>query len=276
MFANLLALPFVFGALTFLYLAWTVDNKYAPYMIPFLIVGAIIYIMSPQINWWWYSKNMPKLSEGLTKLLKRFCLFYQNLPAADKRKFEGRVGLFRMGTNWTPIGWPDDEMPPDVELALAAQAVSLTFHREQFLFPVFEKVIVYPKAFPSPNHPYPHSSELHEADGCLIFSAEHLMKAYFNPGQLYQIGLHEYAKAFVLAYPGEDWPVLEGDQVWEGMETLSGMSREHVENVVGLTGLDALPVAIHHYFMFPLTFKKAFPEISAQLDKIFSPQNLIE
>ncbi len=275
MFAYLLAMPCVIGALTFLYLAWTVDNKFAPYMIPFLVVGAIIYIMSPQINWWWYSKNMPKLSEGLTRLLKRFCLFYQNLPAAEKRKFEGRVGLFRMGTNWTPIGWPEDELPPDVSLALAAQAVTLTFHREQFLFPAFEKVIVYPKPFPSPEHTYPHSSELHAEDGCLIFSAEHLMKAYFNPGQLYNIGMHEYAKAYVLAYPAEDWPEFGGETVWADLESVSGMSREHVENVVGLTGLDALPVAIHHYFMFPLTFKKAFPEISAQLDKIFAPQNLI-
>jgi len=276
MFANLLALPFVFGALTCLYLAWSVDNKFAPYMIPFLIVGAAIYIMSPQINWWWYSKNLPKLSEGLTKMLKRFCLFYQNLSAADKRKFEGRVGLFRMGTNWTPIGWPDDELPPDVELVLAAQAVTLTFHRDTFLFPAFEKVIIYPKTFPSPEHPYPHSSELYVEDGCLIFAAEHLMRAYFNPGQLYQVGLHEYAKAFVLAYPAEAWPALNGENVWQDLETASGMSREHAENVVGLSGLDALPVAIHHYFMFPMAFKKAFPEASSQLDQIFSPKKSIE
>ena len=270
MFAYLLALPFVFGALTFLYLAWSVDNKYAPYMVPFLIVGALIYILNPQINWWWYSKHPPKLSEGLTKLLKRFCTFYQNLSIGDKRKFEGRVGLFRMGTNWTPIGWPEDELPPDVELVLAVQAVSLTFNREKFLFTDFEKVIIYPKSFPSPEHPYPHASELYAQDGCLIFSAEHVMRAYFNPGQLYQVGLHEYAKAFVLAYSKEDWPAFAGENVWTGLETASGMSRQNVETTVGLSGLDALPVAIHHFFIFPITFKKVFRGEFEQLSSIFS------
>lgn len=273
MFAHLLALPFLFGALTFLYLAWSVDNKYAPYMIPFLIIGAIIFILSPQINWWWYTKHPPRLSEGLNKLLKRFCVFYQNLSPLEKIRFQGRIGLFRMGVNWTPMGWPEDELPPDVELVLAAQAVMLTFHREQFLFPTFEKVIIYPKSFPSPEHPYAHSSELYEEDGCLIFSAENVMRAFFNPGQLYQVGLHEYAKAFLLACPTENWPALDGENVWQEMEKASGMSREHVEGTVGLSGLDTLPVAIHHFFIFPITFKKVFPREYEQMEMIFSGRN---
>ncbi|MEZ4893439.1 MAG: hypothetical protein R2778_10550 [Saprospiraceae bacterium] len=105
------------------------------------------------------------------------------------------------GQQRTPIAWPEDNLPHDIELVLAAQAVTLNFHKEQILFPAFEKVIVYPKPFPSPEHPYPHSSELYEPDGCLIFSAENLMRAFFNPGKLYQVGLHEYAKAYLLANP---------------------------------------------------------------------------
>src|SRR5690349_678885 len=192
MFANLLAIPFALGSLTFLYLAWTVDSEYAPWLIPFLIITALIFIMAPQINWWWYHRRPPKLSAGLTQLLERFCGFYQSLSREGKNRFRGRVALFHMGTNWTPIGWPDDVIPPDVELALAAQAVTLAFQREQILFPKFEKVIIYPKTFPSPEHPYPHSSELHEPDGCLIFSAENVMRAFFNPGKFYNVGMHEF------------------------------------------------------------------------------------
>jgi hypothetical protein len=269
MFANLLALLFLIATLSFLYLAWSIDGDYAPWMIPFLVIGALIFILSPQINWWWYSRNPPRLSKGLTSLLQRFCSFYQGLTPAEKKRFEGRVGLFRMGTEWTPIGWPEEVLPPDVELALAAQAISLTFHREQLLFPAFEKIIIYPKPFPSPAHPYPHSSELFEQDGCLIFSAENLMRAFFNPGRFYNIGLHEYAKAFLLAYPNEPWPVFDAETVWQNLEITSGMSREHIETSVGITGLEALPVAIHHFFMFPDNFKKTFPTENETLAIIF-------
>ena len=145
-----------------------------------------------------------------------------------------------------------------------------------FLFEKFEKVIIYPVPFPSPEYPFPHASELYEEDGCLIFSAENVMRAFFNPGKLYQVGLHEYAKAFMLACPEAVWPAFDAENVWQDLETASGMSREHVENVVGLSGLDALPVAIHHFFIFPITFKKAFPQEFDQLKEIFSGDGKID
>ena len=161
-------------------------------------------------------------------------------------------------------------MPPDIELALSAQAVSLTFYEDTFLFDQFEKVIVYPKPFPSPEHPYPHSSELYAPDGCLIFSAEHVIRAFVHPGKFYQVGLHEYAKAYILNHAQKSWPTFNAEQVWDDLEKLSGMSRAHVENVVGLSGLDPLPVAIHHYFTFPDNFRAVYPKESDQLDSIFS------
>ncbi|MBL7826417.1 MAG: hypothetical protein JNJ57_07295, partial [Saprospiraceae bacterium] len=114
MFSNLLAIPFISGALFFLYLAWTIDGKYAPWMIPFLVAAAVIYIMSPQINWWWYSRRPPRLSPQMQEMLSRFCPFFQRLSPEQKIRFEGRVALFRMGTDWTPLSWPDDApLPPD-------------------------------------------------------------------------------------------------------------------------------------------------------------------
>lgn len=270
MFAHLLALPFLFGALTFLYMAWTVDSEYAPWMAPFLVVAVIVYILAPQINWWWYSKRPPRLSAGLAGILQRFSGFFQRLSPEDQVKFEGRVALFRMGTDWTPLNWPDDVLPPDVELALAAQAVALTFHRETFLFEKFEKVIIYPKPFPTPEHPYFHSSELFAPDGCLLFSAENLMQGFFNPDKMYNIGLHEYAKAFVLKYPDEAWPELPEENTWDLLQQISGMTREHVETMVGLAGLEPLPVAIHHFINFPDTFKLHWPQCWNAFNSIFN------
>jgi hypothetical protein len=273
MFANKLLAPFVVVAALFLVLAWTVDDSYSIYFVPFLVVAALIFILSPQINWWWYTRNPPELSAALRAFLERSCGFYQRLPAAEQRRFRGRVAMFTMGTDWEPLAFPEDSLPPDVQLAIAAQAVTITFHREQFLFDKFEKVIVFPRPFPTPEHPYDHASELHEADGCLLFAAEQVMLGFVKPTQWYNVAMHEYAKAFVLKYPGAAWPVFSEETAWEKLEATSGMPRSHVESVIGLAGVDALPVALHHYFTFPERFAEVFPEENQVFAQVFGKTN---
>lgn len=273
MFARLTALPFLLLTLLFLYLAWTIDSAYAPWIVPFLIIAAIIYILSPQINWWWYSKHPPRLDTSMRQTLERVSVFYSNLSEAEKIRFEGRVALFRMGTDWTALDWPEDDLPPDVELALAVQAITITFGRDEFLFRRFEKVIVYPRQFPSPEHPYFHSSELYEPDGCLIFSAENMMLGFYKPAENYNTGMHEYARAFARWFPEEEWPDFQDISIWDKLNDISGMDREKVEKAVGLAGIEPLPVAIHHYFNFPESFKKCDEELFSRLERIFAAKS---
>lgn len=279
MFAHLIAAPLFLIAVLFLYLAWTVDGDYAPWMVPFLVSGAVIYLLAPQINWWWYTRRPPDLPAELRALLERHWPFYHRLPEAGRLKFRQRVALFRMGTDWTALGgWPDDQLPPDVELAVAAAAVTLTFHREEFLFRQFEKVIVYPRPFPTPEYPRPHASELYAPDGCLIFSAEQVMKAFLQSGRMYNVALHEYAQAYRHTYPGEAYPALfqtpvdeQERALWQGLEAASGIAPGHIETVMGLPEPAPLPAAIHHYFMYRERFAQQFPEETRQFDRIFSP-----
>ena len=269
MFANKLMIPFALFAALFLGLAWAVDESYSIYFVPFLVCAALIFILSPQINWWWYSRNPPDLSAELRMFLERCCGFYRRLPAQEQRRFRGRVAMFNMGTDWEPMAFPEDSLPPDVQLAIAAQAVTLGFGREKFLFDQFEKVIVFPRPFPTPEHPYDHASELHVADGCLLFSAEQVMLGFVQPQSWYNVALHEYAKAFVLQYPDEPWPDFEKEGVWAKLEMVSKMPRAHIESVVGLAGLDALPVALNHFILFPEAFSAVFPEEFEVLAAIF-------
>lgn len=269
MFANYLALPFVVLSLLFLYLAWEVDSDYAIWILPGVLVSAVLYIFNPQINWWWYSKRPPELSAGLRSLLGRFGSFYKRLSEADKRKFRGRVALFTMAVDWEPLGWPDETLPPDVQTIIAAQAVTLTFHKEKFLFDEFEKVIVYPAPFSTPEYPFDHASEMYAADGCLLFSAREVMKAFAEPANWYNVALHEYARAYERAYPLAPWPTLREEDIWEKLEAISGMPRSHVESVIGLAGTEALPVAVHHYFVFPDRFVEVLPEVYNVFEEIF-------
>ncbi len=268
-FATLLLAPLVAGALFFLYLAWK-DSYYAPGIIPFVLIAAVVWIFSPQINWWWYSRRPPELPAPLRALLERSSVFYQSLSAVEQQRFRQRVALFIMGTDWMPMGWPEEQVPLDVKLALATQAVTLTLGEPEFLFTRFEKVVVYPMPFPSPEHNYPHASELYAPDGCLLFSAEQLMMSWMDAGSLYNIGLHEYARAFVLTYPEKPYPALEVPDIWVRLEACSRMSRAHIESVIGIAGVEPLPVAIHHYFQFPKQFRAVLPEAATAFDAVFS------
>ncbi len=269
MFSNKLLTPFALMAALFLALAVIVDDSYAIGFVPFMVISALIYIMAPQINWWWYSRHAPDISEELRAFLERSCGFYRRLKGEDRRRFRSRVFMFNMGVDWEPLAFPEDALPPDVQVAIAAQAVSLTFRREVFLFDQFEKVVVFPQPFPTPEHPYDHASEMHLTDGCLLFSAEQVMLSFVKPTQWYNVALHEYAKAFILKYPVEGWPGFDGENVWQKLEQVSGMSRAHVESVIGLAGVDALPAAIHHYIQFPERFAMAFPEENKVFANIF-------
>ena len=269
MFSNYIAAPFVFLSLLFLYLTWEVDTDYALWIPPFVVLSAVIYIFSPQINWWWYKRRPPQLEPGLADLLHRYCGFYRRLPAAKKLEFQHRVVLFRMGTDWEPMAFEGETVPADVRMVISAQAVITLFRKPDYLYQKFEKVIVYPIPFSTPEYPFDHASELFEPDGCLLFSAEQLMLAFTQPTVWYNVALHEYAKVYMLTYPGEAFPVLDGADVWEKLQAVSDMPRGHVESVVGMAGVDVLPVAVHHYFTFPERFRQEFPEAAAAFGKIW-------
>lgn len=269
MFANILLAPFALLTLIFLYLSWQIDSDYSRWLIPTLVITALIYILKPEINWWWYQRQPPRLRSELARLLERFCRPYQRLDAAGQQQFRERVALFCLATDWTPMVWPEETVPPDVQTALAAQAVAITLGREDFLFEPFEKVIVYPGPFPTQVHPVAHASELYQPDGCLLFSAKQVMMAFTQPDQWFNVALYEYARAFIHLHPTEAWPDLSGSQTWRQLEKVSNMPQAHVESVIGLPDADVVAVAIHHYFNFRESFTAQLPEEELAFRQIF-------
>jgi hypothetical protein len=269
MFSNKLIALFILPALLFLYLAWKVDERYAPWLIPFLLAATVVYIFKNEIDWWWHTKRPPVMAAPLQAFLERFHPFYQALDTAERTTFRTRVEMFKMGTDWMPVGWPEDELPDDIKTAIAAAAVTVTFREEVFLFNQFEKVIVYPRPFPTEQYPHAHASELYAPDGCLLFSAEQVMWAFTQPQRWYNVAVHEYAKAFVLARPEAPWPTATGENLWEKLSQMSGMDQKRIEAVLGMPIQELLPVLIHHYFLFPGTFSTQLVQEKRQLDRIF-------
>jgi len=258
--ARILAAPFVVAALFFLYLAWETDGAYSVYVVPPVLALAIIYVLNPQINWWWYRRRPPQLSPPVRQLLRQHHAFYPRLTTEEKKRFRQRVALFMLANEFMPQGGMD-AVPEDVKGVTAIQAVTLTFGQAEFLMTPFERIVYYPGAFPSPQYPqHFHASEIYEEDGVLLFSVEHLMRGFIHPQAHFNIGLYEYARAFIHKHDDWDWP-RPGTETWEALYGISNISRSALAQWINLPEetIAALPVCIVHFFHYPEGVKKALP-----------------
>jgi Mlc titration factor MtfA (ptsG expression regulator) len=272
--ARLLSIPFIIGALVYLFLAWEVHEDYSYYIAPFVIVLAVILVLSPQINWWWYKRFTPRLDPRLALMLQQHMPYYQQLTPENKKQFRDRVFLYIEGHDFSAQAM--DDVPEDVKLVIAASAVQLTFGFDDFLLDRFEKIIIYPKPFPSPQYPRNfHASEIYEEDGVILYAAEHLMLGFMQPKQYYNIALHELVKAFRVQYPNIEFPELP-DDIWEKMETVSGFSKEAIHRWINLEGLSPIPISIVHFFMYPQAFQAVLPDLFELYTRLFRQNPLLE
>ncbi|MCI5081232.1 MAG: zinc-dependent peptidase [Saprospiraceae bacterium] len=272
MFGRLLALPFAIGAMIMLYLTWEVHENYAIYIVPFVLCLAVVYIFSPQINWWYYSRNPPELDAPLREMLLERSPFYQKMNVADQQRFRQRMALFIMGNEFMPQSM--EEVPEDIKGIIAMQAVRMTFGQETFILDQFEKFVICPSWFPSPQYPEDfHTSEVYQEDGVILYSAEHLMHSFMQPKQAFNIGLYELAKAYRLNYPDLRYPDLE-EKLWLQLEEISRKSRTQIAEYINLKEeeIDLFGVTVVHYFEEANAFEKALPELYLHLKDIFGNQ----
>lgn len=266
--SRILAIPFVIAALVLLYLNLETGGQYSMLLVAMMIILALIFILSPQVDWWWYQRYPPDLPSKIRELLFKYP-FYQRLPEGEKKKFRSRVFLFMKGTNFIPQVIED--VPEDVKTMVAANAVTLTFGQKEFLFPKFENVIINPKPLPTLQFPENyHASEIYEPDGVVLFSVEQLVRSFVESKQYFNIGLYEYAKVFVLTHQAFVYPNFD-ESSWEALEHISGFSKAWIEQWINLPDIDPLAVSIAHFFIFPEQFKQELPaefEVYRQIFKM--------
>lgn len=268
MFTRLLALPIIIILFIFLCLALIVDGSYSVYIIPLFIILAILYMFHPQIDWWWYKRNPPDTDPKVSALFERLIPFYQKLSAENKRLFRGRVQMYLHAVEFIGQVWPN--VPEDIKAFVAANIVQLTFGREDYRMPMFERIVVYPKPFPTRQFPKQfHSAESFQEDGVLLFAAEQLLAGTTHPQKHYNVGLHEYANVLLLSYPSYNYPDL-GEDSWTKFETISGFSKEAIARYIGLSDISPRPVSICLFFTFPEQFKKEWPTVFDNYQTIFN------
>ncbi|MCB0662014.1 MAG: zinc-dependent peptidase [Saprospiraceae bacterium] len=267
MLSRILAAPFVLMALLALYFAWEFNPTHAVYVAPAVIALAVIYVLSPQIDWWWYKRKPPKLDPMVETLLNRYDPFFKTLFPKEKKLYKDRISLFMIAHDYMPQGM--ESVPTDIKGLIAASAVRLTFGLEDYLLKKFEQIIVYPHPFPSPQFPEKfHASENFEEDGVIMFSIEQFMLGFMQTNQYYHLGLHEFFNVYRNSYPMVPYPTFS-DDFWVKLPQVSGLKKEAIERFVGLPQDDVLPVGAVHFFTHAKRFKAVFPQQYEAFKAIF-------
>ena len=271
MLSKFLSFPFVIVLLVCLYFTWEGDLN-PLYIVPNVVILTIIYVLSPQIDWIWYQWNPPEMDKKLHIFLERFFPYYRNLSPPEKKRFSIRVSLYILANEFMPKAM--ESVPEDVKGLIAANVVMLTFGQKDYRLSKFEKIIVYPHPFPSPQFPkHLHSSEIFEEDGVILFSTEQLIPGATQQSKYYNIALHEYARIFVKAYPKLPYPEFD-DTIHEKMELVSGFKNDRVREFIGLPQLDSFLLSINYFFTFPVKFKQVLPDAFEIYTRIFNQNPL--
>lgn len=269
--ALILSIPLFLIVVVLFCLSLWVNDSYAPYLVIPFVSLAVIYVFSPEINWWWFKRHPPDVPDQL-KPFFRYSAYYQRLPEKLQLRFRQKVAMFMLGVDFKT---PDEEgkVPGDIQAALAASVVPLILGTETLQFEPFEHVVVYATPFPSPQYPTRlHLSEIYEEDGVSLFSAEHLLKGFVQPEQYFPIGLYEYARIFLRLREKQNLPSPMPEATdWPSIEQIAGYSRARIAQWINLEETEiVLPaVAITHFFLFPERFRAVLPELYAAYCRLF-------
>ena len=236
------------------------------FMIPFVVGGALSFVFSPQLDWWWFQRNPPELPGSLGNLLLEYVPFYSNLSADNKTRFRQRTAMYLEARGFFAMtGGEDTDVPLDIKTIIAANAVMMTFGRKDFILDKFERIYFYLQAFPSPNHSYLHASELNEEDTCFLFSGEHIVLSFRQAERYYNIVLHELARAFELTYPKFDYPDFD-EIIWKEWTKESVLTfMKMPEEDINLRG-----VSVCFFFLKPQKFKELMPQKFETYKDIFN------
>ncbi len=274
-FSRILGFPFaICFALVLYFSIKNYDSDLSYWVIPPFLCAAVIFIMAPQIDFWWNKKHPPGVDQPIRDWLMLHSEFYQNLSNDDKQKFEDRLSLYLLGKEFFTMGKQKQEgMPEDIKAIIAYNAIIITFYQEDFMMGDFDRMVVYKHPFPTPNNQFLHTVETEIEDGVMLFALDYLLHGAINPKQYYDIGMHAHADAYMKNNPNLYWENLT-ETSWDYVQTICGFTKEQIVTVLGFKQQDIIPVIITLYFTYPDRFRQVSPLDAKYLDAIFKTINV--
>ena len=268
-FARLIMIPFLIIMGVVVYRMWQWDLVYEGvyFAISFVLV-TIISIFAPQINWFFWQYYPPPIPPKLEKIVTLFWPALSKMSPELKKKALTRILLYTKGNAISFIG--DGKTPLDIQALVASIPVRMTLHKtgNLYLFYPYERVVLYAGAFPSPDRPYPHTSETHHEDKVLILSFKHLQLSFERPEVHFNIGFYEYAGIYQRVFKITHIPLIkEEDRIM--VEHCLGFTVEEIKRVHHLPSPDLTSLLITGFWTQPARMQEIAPQWYAALQKEF-------
>jgi hypothetical protein len=262
-FSRLLGIPFLIfiGVLGYIILKndWIHLSIYVG--IAFVVL-AIIFVFSPQIDWWWWSKYTPKLSAPVQKIFSEFKSEYKTLSGERKRLFDRRIFLYTRGQDYE---FKDiDGSPEDIKAIIAYYPVMLSLNRKDFLLAPYDKIVLFRKKFLSPELKQEHASESNHVDKVIIFSLDYLVAAFRNPGSYFDIALYEFVQIYENLYQSLSEIAIQPSDI-EEMKLHKMWHPDLVKSGLGYDKIDLHAMSVVNLYTFTDVFKKQLPDLYDQI-----------
>nr|WP_300570013.1 zinc-dependent peptidase [Flavobacterium sp.] len=209
-----------------------------------------------------------KLSESQINILQSEFMFYKKLSQREKKYFEYRVAEFI--SEYEFIGKEGVVVTDQMKVLIAATSTMLTFGMKNYLYEIFQRIIIYPEEYYSTVDEVYHKGEFNPRMRTLVFSWKHFLEGYSIDNDNYNLGLHEFAHAlnFQALKSNDTSMIIFKDMYKEILEYI-----HHPENakrffesdyfrIYAYTNkFEFFAVILEHFFETPQQFKLKFPEL---------------
>jgi len=242
-----------------------------------IIEPAYILIFNKPIYVHFYLFPKDLAFEEKAVLEKQF-RFYRNLSEKKKRFFRHRVHAFI--NNYQFAGRHGLEVTQEMKVKIASTAVMLTFGMREYIFDLFEVIVVYPDAFESANGNY-HQGEFNPAAKAVVFSWKHFQEGIdFDTNNL-NLGLHEFAhvlhlNSIVRRRSGSSLSIYS--DMFDKIKEYSAIpyNRDKIMNSAYLreyaytNQYEFMAVVFEYFFETPREFRQRLPELYEMVKKMIN------
>ncbi|MCX7546851.1 zinc-dependent peptidase [Xanthomarina sp. F1114] len=220
-------------------------------------------------------KKLPKQQKDI---LEEKFIFYNRLPAKEKKFFENRLSRFITDKEF--IGRDGIVVSEEMIVLISATAVMLTFGFRNFYIRSVEVIFIYPSQFYSQTNDAYHKGEYNYRLKALVLSWSHFLEGYDIENDNLNLGIHEFVHAIHLNSMREKHigAAIFTDTFYELNELLAN-SKNLRERMIstgyfreyGLTNqFEFVAVIIETFIETPTEFRSQFPEVYAKTKQMLN------
>jgi hypothetical protein len=221
-----------------------------------------------------------RLKRSQRDILKNEVVFYNKLPRRKRKYFEHRMVNFIAAYNF--VGKEGLVVNDHMKVHIAATSTMLTFGMKNYLYDVFEHILIYPNEYYSTTTAKYHKGEFNPLVKVIAFSWKDFQKGFDIENNNHNLGLHEFAHAlnFQAMKSNNTSMTIFSDmfeQILQDIHHLPNAKRlvdsEYFRIYAYTNKFEFLAVVLEHFFETPNQFKNEFPELYQKIALMinFSP-----